>query len=98
MLDIEDAIWFIKGDNPLCLFHNDGSSLYASTQEILVKASKCLRLGKLQSVQKPEAGEILKINKFGNHTSGSFIPRMCYAHWWCRFPYYGLPVGRERRQ
>lgn len=86
VLDSEDAIWFIKGDNPLCLFHYDGFTLYAPTQEIRVKATKCLRLGKPQSVQPPEEGEILKIDKFGNQTGSSFIPRTSYAHWWRAFP------------
>ena len=91
VLDSEDAIWFIKGDNPLCLFHYDGFTLYASTQEILVKAVKRLRLGKPQTVQQPEEGEILKIDKFGNQTSGSFVPRTSYQHWWRYSPYYGYP-------
>lgn len=91
VLDHEDSIWFVKGDNPLCLFHYDGFTLYASTQEILVKATKRLRLGKPQAIQQPEEGEILKIDKFGNQTSGIFIPRTSYAHWWRHFPYYGYP-------
>lgn len=91
VLDSEDTIWFVKGDNPLCLFHYDGFTLYASTQEILVKAVKRLRLDKPQAVQQPEEGDILKIDKFGNQTSGSFIPRTSYAHWWRGAPYYGYP-------
>lgn len=91
VLDHEDAIWFVKSDNPLCLFHYDGFTLYASTQEILVKATKRLRLGKPESVQQPEEGEILKIDKFGNQTAGSFIPRTSCAHWWRHSPYYGYP-------
>lgn len=88
VLASEDSIWFVKGDNPLCLFHYDGFTLYASTQEILVKATKRLRLGKPESVQQPEEGEILRIDKFGNQTSGSFIPRTSCAHWWRYSPYY----------
>lgn len=56
ILDSEDSIWFVKGENPLCLFHYNGFTLYASTQEILVKAVKRLRLGKPQTVQQPEEG------------------------------------------
>lgn len=91
VLDSEDSVWFVKGDNPLCLFHYNGFTLYASTQEILVKAVKRLRLGKPQTVQQPEEGEILRIDKFGNQTSGSFIPRTSCAHWWRYSPYYGYP-------
>lgn len=89
VLDHEDSIWFVKGDNPLCLFHYDGFTLYASTQEILVQAAKRLRLSNPKNIQQPEEGEILKIDKFGNQTSGSFIPRTSCAHWWRHSPYYG---------
>ena len=95
ILDSEDSIWFVKGENPLCLFHYNGFTLYASTQEILVKAVKRLRLGKPQTVQQPEEGEILRIDKFGNQTSGSFIPRTSCAHWWRYSPYYGYTYGED---
>ena len=95
VLDSEDAIWFVKGDNPLCLFHYDGFTLYASTQEIIVQAANRLRLGKPERVQQPEEGEILKIDKFGNQTSGSFIPRTSCAHWWRYSPCYGYPWDED---
>lgn len=95
VLDSEDSIWFVKGDNPLCLFHYNGFTLYASTQEILVKAVKRLRLGKPQTVQQPEEGEILRIDKFDNQTSGSFIPRTSYTHWWRYSPYYGYTYSED---
>ena len=95
VLDSEDSIWFVKGDNPLCLFHYAGFTLYASTQEILVKTVKRLRLGKPQTVQQPEEGEILKIDTLGNQTSGSFIPRTSYTHWWRYSPYYGYSWDAE---
>ena len=97
VLDHEDGIWFIKGDNPLCLFHYDGFTLYASTQEILVKATKRLRLGKPQSIQQPEEGEILKIDKFGKQTAGSFIPAHQLRPLVAVFPILQLPVGRDRQ-
>lgn len=91
VLDHEDSVWFVKGENPLCLFHYNGFTLYASTQDILLKATKRLRLGKPKNVQQPEEGEILKIDTLGNQTSGSFIPRTSYTHWWRYSPYYGCP-------
>ena len=33
VLDKNDAIWFVVGDNPLCIMFYDGYLLYASTQE-----------------------------------------------------------------
>ena len=97
VLDSEDAIWFVIGDNPLCLFHYDGFVLYASTQDILVKATKRLRLGKPESVQQPEEGEILRIDKHGCQTTDSFMPRTTYPHWWRHSPYYGYPWDEEGR-
>ena len=97
VLDSEDAIWFVVGDNPLCLFHYDGFTLYASTQDILVKATKRLRLGKPESVQQPQEGEILKIDKHGYQTTDSFMPRTTYPHWWRHSPYYGYPWDEDSR-
>ena len=97
VLDSEDAIWFVIGDNPLCLFHYDGFVLYASTQDILVKATKRLRLGKPESVQQPEEGEILRIDKHGCQTTDSFMPRTTYPHWWRHSPYYGYPWDEDGR-
>ncbi len=44
VLDKESSIWFVIGDNPLCIMFYDGFLIYASTQEILCKAIKKLRL------------------------------------------------------
>ena len=44
VLDKDNSIWFIVGDNPLCVVFYDGFLLYASTQEILCRAIKKLRL------------------------------------------------------
>ena len=44
VLDKDNSIWFVVGDNPLCVMFYDGFLLYASTQEILCKAIKKLRL------------------------------------------------------
>ena len=89
VLDSEDSIWFVVGDNPLCLFYYEGFWLYASTEEILCKATKRLRLGTPISVQHPEEGEILKIDRTGRVTTGSFTPQTSYLHWWRYRPYYG---------
>ena len=44
VLDRDDSIWFVIGDNPLCIMFYDGFLIYASTQEILFKTIKKLRL------------------------------------------------------
>ena len=89
VLDNEDSIWFVVGDNPLCIFRYEGFLLYASTEEILIKTAKKLRLKAPTSIQKPEEGEILKIDWAGRVTTGSFTPQTSYLHWWRYRPYYG---------
>lgn len=42
VLDAEDNLYFVKGDNPMCIYHfrDKGVYIYASTEEILQKALK----------------------------------------------------------
>ena len=40
VLDKDNSIWFVIGDNPLCIMFYDGFLIYASTQEILCKTIK----------------------------------------------------------
>ena len=44
VLDKDNSIWFVVGNNPLCIVFYDGFLLCASTQEILCRAIKKLRL------------------------------------------------------
>ena len=98
VLDSEDSIWFVVGDNPLCIFYYDGFLLYVSTEEILCKATKRLRLGTPVNVRQLEEGEILKIDRTGRVTMGNFIPRATYPHWWRYRPYYGSFLLDEEEQ
>ena len=89
VLDRDDSIWFVVGDNPLCVMLYDGFLIYASTQEILCKALKKLRLKAPTDILEPQEGEILKIDRNGRITTGAFAPRTSYEHWWRRYsPYY----------
>ena len=67
----------------------DGFLIYASTQEILCKALKKLRLKAPTDILEPQEGEILKIDRNGRITTGAFAPRTSYEHWWRHYsPYY----------
>ena len=88
VLDKNDAIWFVVGDNPLCIMFYDGYLLYASTQEILCKTIKKLKLTAPSDILEPKEGEILKIDRAGHITTGSFMPKTSYEHWWRHYPYY----------
>ena len=88
VLDKDNAIWFIVGDNPLCVMFYDGFLIYASTQEILCKAIKKLRLKAPTDILEPKEGEILKIDRAGQLTTGSFTPHTTFERWWRKYPYY----------
>ena len=74
VLDKDDAIWFVVGDNPLCIMFYDGYLLYASTQEILCKTIKKLKLNAPSDILEPKEGEIMKIDRNGRITTGTFTP------------------------
>ncbi len=70
VLDKDNSIWFAVGDNPLCVMFYDGFLIYASTQEILCKTIKKLKLNTPTDILEPKEGEILKIDRTGRITTG----------------------------
>ena len=89
VLDARNSVWVVKGDNPFTLYRYKDFLLYASTEEILRRTAKRLRLGAPCAIQQPEEGEILQIDRTGHITTGSFIPHHTFQHWWRYRPYYG---------
>lgn len=75
VLDRNDNLYFVKGDNPMCIYHYPGLGiyLYSSTEDIMKKALKKLPrdLGLYEKVNL-SGGDILKIDKFGKQTKGAF--------------------------
>lgn len=75
VLDRNDNLYFVKGDNPMCIYHYSslGIYLYASTEDIMKKALKKLPrdLGIYEKVNL-SGGDILRIDKFGKQTKGAF--------------------------
>ena len=88
VLDKDNSIWFVVGDNPLCVMFYDGYLIYASTQKILCKAIKKLKLKAPTDILEPKEGEILKIDRAGQLTTGSFTPHTTFERWWRKYPYY----------
>jgi len=88
VLDKDNSIWFVIGDNPLCIMFYDGFLIYASTQEILCKTIKKLKLTAPSDILEPKEGEILKIDRIGRMTTSTFTSKTSYEHWWRRYPYY----------
>ncbi|MBQ8237113.1 MAG: class II glutamine amidotransferase [Oscillospiraceae bacterium] len=71
----KDELYFIRGNNPLCLMHFErlGVIMYASTEEILRSALRQIpvKLGRATKIR-IDSGEILKIDAEGRITRGQF--------------------------
>lgn len=93
VLDVENTLYVIKGNNPMCLLHfaDLGLYVYASTESILAKALKKINLlnvpfSKIEVTQ----GEILRISSDGSLAHSKFkvqdnfdsIAWMQYAYDW----------------
>lgn len=75
ILDGQNQLYLVKGDNPLCLYHfqNIGLYFYASTEEILKKALAQLWISVKQAKRvSVESGEILRIDLNGTITRSRF--------------------------
>ena len=75
VLDERDNLYFVKGSNPMCIYHwkDRGLYLYASTEEILQSALKkiAVRLGRHEQIP-IDSGEILCIDRRGERQTCCF--------------------------
>ena len=86
VLDAEDSLYIVKGDSPLCLWRFPGGVyVYASTGEILQAALSGFGVP-MEGVEKIEtgSGEIVKIDRTGELTRGSFDDTKLYQTVWAR--------------
>lgn len=85
VLDEKNNLYFIKGSNPMCIYHwkERGLYLYASTEEILQSALKkiSVNLGKAEKIP-IESGEILRIDSHGQRKTCRFRMQPMFS------PYY----------
>ena len=88
VLTDRDELYFVKGNNPLALYHlrQIDSYVYASTEEILRKGLKNsrLNLGKVEPVR-VFTGDILKIDGHGKVTRSEFNDEKLY---YSRYPHW----------
>lgn len=91
LLDRKDNLYFVKGDNPMCiyLFEDAEIYLYASTEEILKKAIKKIpyHLGKHKEIKITE-GDILKINSYGERETERFDTTKLYDFAYVPYSYW----------
>ena len=91
LLSDKNDLYFIKGDNPMCIYHFPGYGIYmyASTEEILQKALSRIpySFGKYDSIQL-DCGEILRIDADGKCSMSYFndikLLYKFYDPWWWR--------------
>ena len=84
VLDQDNNLYFVKGDNPLTIYHypNLGLYLYASTEGILQTALSGLWLEKLApEIIQPEDGEILRIDRHGQRSHAKFTMVDSWSAW-----------------
>lgn len=75
VMDGKDNVYFVRGDNPLCLYHfpRKGLYLYASTEAILMKAlSQLGMIGEISTHIDLRSGDILRIDAAGSISRGKF--------------------------
>ena len=84
VLDQEDTMYFIRGDNPLTIWWcpDMGVYLYASTKEILERAAKALGIRWWRKeVIEPDQGTILAIDREGQRSVSRFDDSNLIASW-----------------
>ena len=99
MLTEQDELYFVKGNNPMCIYHYPAAKLYvyASTEEILKKAmlQAQLPLGKAEKVNL-FSGEILRIDARGKISRNHFDDSKLYSAFTPPWTHWGgyAPVSR----
>ena len=84
VLDQEETMYFIRGDNPLTIWWcpDMGVYLYASTKEILERAAKALGIRWWRKeVIEPDQGTILAIDREGQRSVSRFDDSNLIASW-----------------
>lgn len=78
-----NTLYFVKGDNPMCIYHfpSLGLYLYASTEEILKYALRKEKLPRHVSVQ-VHCGEILQLRADGSTSRSHFDDAKLFRRWY----------------
>lgn len=108
VLDAKNTLYFVKGDNPLCIYYypRSGLYLYASTEDILRTALRQMRLV-LETPTKVnlDCGDILQISANGKRQMGNFnADKLLHQSWtwwhncWPNYPRFDVPVKKVDAQ
>ena len=96
LLDEDNQLYFVKGDNPLCLYYFPDCRLYlyASTEAILLSALERMpfTLGRPTAIAL-RCGDILKLDAGGKQSRASFSTAYFDRQWFCDSDFfYHRPV------
>jgi glutamine phosphoribosylpyrophosphate amidotransferase len=103
VLDAQNNLYFVKGDNPLCIYRykKTGLLIYASTSEILNKALAKLKM----PLERPEhleisCGDIWKVDSSGAFTEATFDTANLFHSWYLTNyqPYKLAGIGAPPRR
>lgn len=95
----QECLYFVKGDNPLTIYHYPklGLYLYASTEDILLTALSGLWLEKLKpEIIQPRDGEILRIDRHGEQSCEQFAMVDSWSGWMLPAWEPGRAFGRRQ--
>ena len=93
ILNKNNELFIVKGDNPMCIAHFKGFYIYASTEAILTKALKKLGLKNYKEIKITD-GEILKFSTNGKITKGEFDIFKSYGFY--NYPYYSYSRSKTK--
>lgn len=97
VLDQDNNLYFVKGDNPLTIYHYPelGLYLYASTAEILDTALFSLGMGKMtHEIIQPRPGTILRIDSQGRQET-DYFEMVEYYSWPPPLDTYNIYPGKH---
>ncbi|MDL2273299.1 hypothetical protein LJC34_01930 [Oscillospiraceae bacterium OttesenSCG-928-G22] len=99
-LDGKDNLYFVKGENPMCLYHfpQSGVYIYASTEEILLTALDALGIAHSNAEKIPlVCGDILCVDRNGSRSESQFDDSHLWERWYLKQPYsFGGYCGYEQ--
>jgi len=97
VLDKHDNLYFVRGDNPICVYHfaDKGFYLYASTEEILQKSLVRLGIDKWYRHRVPiDTGDILRIDNTGDIDKSKFkVVEYYQTHLYGYYPHHEYDYG-----
>lgn len=101
VLDGENNMWFVKGNNPLTIYHYPrlGVYLYASTEGILSDATRSLGMEKVKhETIRPSPGDIIRIDRRGHREQFQFEMEEPMPDFFQRSTFHSAPRYNPRSQ